>query len=435
MRLFYDIIADKRNGLRLDESDIKSFLDGFMKGEVKDYQMSAMLMAVFFNGLASEELAVWTDRMIHSGTIMDFSESTAVKVDKHSTGGVGDKVSIPLAPALASLGFMVPMISGRGLGHTGGTLDKLESIPGFSVNLSLKDFKKQVLEIGCSLIGQTPEIAPLDKKLYALRDVTATVESIPLIASSIMSKKLSEGINGLILDVKVGRGAFMKDLDSAKELALTMKTIGESFGTRVCVLFSRMDEPLGYKIGNALEIEESIDVLNGKEVPQISELVETEGALLLNLFNMVKNEDEGRLKIREVLKNGSAMKKFLEIVEQQGGDINSIIDYKKLPKALYIKEVRPERAGYIDSIDSLNLGKALVMLGGGRLKQEDSVDPAAGFVFNKKTGDLVETSDIVYEIHYNDENKLRETEHYLKDVIKISENKPEKKDLFLGKII
>ncbi len=432
MRLFSDIIADKRNGLKLSGKDINFFLNSYMNGDVRDYQMSAMLMAVYFNGLDREELSVWTEKMLNSGTIMDFSGLNGIIADKHSTGGVGDKISIPLAPALASLGFYVPMISGRGLGHTGGTLDKLESIPGFSVNLSLHEFKKQTERIGCALIGQTPEIAPLDKKLYALRDVTATVESIPLIASSIMSKKLAEGIKGLVLDVKVGKGAFMKDFKSAKELAETMKSIGETFGMKVCIIFSRMDEPLGYKIGNSLEIEESIDVLKGKYIPQINELVEIEGSLLLKRFDRVKDINDGRLKIREVLNNGSAMKKFLEVVESQGGDTKTIVDTKKMPKSKYTKEIKAEREGFLESIDPLGLGKALVMLGGGRLKQEDKVDPAVGFTFLKKTGDYVNISDVIYTIHYNESQKLDEAGQYLENLLKVTDEKTGAKDLILG---
>ena len=273
MRLFYDIIADKRDGVELSSEDISYFLESYLSGSLNDYQMSAMLMAVFFNGLSENELKTWVDKMLYSGEVLDFSHIEGPVVDKHSTGGVGDKISIPLAPLLAELGFCVPMISGRGLGHTGGTLDKLESIPGFSVNIDNERFHEIISKNRMLLIGQTPQIAPLDKKLYALRDVTGTVESIPLIASSIMSKKLAEGIDGLILDLKIGGGAFMKNMESGRKLARTMKEIGSRFNTKVDVLFTDMNEPLGFATGNSLEIIESIEVMKGGYVPQVTELV------------------------------------------------------------------------------------------------------------------------------------------------------------------
>ncbi|HDT11933.1 MAG TPA: thymidine phosphorylase, partial [bacterium] len=400
MKSFYDIIAAKRDGKILSEKEISHFLGSYLEGSLKDYQMAAMLMAVFINKLNEDELKSWVENMLHSGDILDFSDIEAPVVDKHSTGGVGDKISIPLAPLLAVLGFHVPMISGRGLGHTGGTLDKLESIPGFSVNLSIEKFKKMVRENGLSLIGQTPEIAPLDKKLYALRDVTGTVESIPLIASSIMSKKMAEGIRGLILDVKVGKGAFMKNINMAEELAETMKNIGENLGVKVNVLFTDMNEPLGYCVGNSLEIIESVRVLRGEQIPQVTELVIEMAATLMLSFNLTDSLDEGRKKAAEKLKNGSAFDKFKEIVELQGGDPTAIDNTEKLPLCKKRIGIKAEKHGIIKEINALSFGKALVSLGGGRVTKEDTIDPGTGCFFHKKIGEKVNPGDIIYDIYY-----------------------------------
>ncbi len=434
MRLFYDIISDKRNNKKLSKEDIEYFLDSYISGEVKDYQMSAMLMAIFFNGLDSEELATWASKMLNSGDKASFPEISAPIIDKHSTGGVGDKISIPLAPILGSLGFFVPMISGRGLGHTGGTLDKLESIPGFNVNIDFETFKKQVQEMNVSLIGQTPEIAPLDKKLYALRDVTATVESIPLIASSIMSKKLAEGINGLILDVKVGNGAFMKTFEDAQLLAKTMMSIGEKMGTKVCVVFSNMNEPLGFTVGNSLEIMESIKLLKGEYISQVSELVETMATRMLIEYKMAKDENQAKEMIKEVIESGKALEKFKEIVKFQGGDVESIEDFSKLPLAKSEEKIVAEKSGIISKIDALSMGKALVQLGGGRIRKEDNVDPGVGFVLDKKVGDKVEKGELLYTIFYNDEAKLKNAKQYLNNCLEISDDNFKKEELILGQM-
>ncbi|HRZ78630.1 MAG TPA: thymidine phosphorylase [bacterium] len=432
MRLFYDIIADKRDGRVLSGEDISYFLDSYLSGDLSDYQMSAMLMAVFFNKLNDMELRVWVERMLYSGEVIDFSDIQGPVVDKHSTGGVGDKISIPLAPLLAELGFFVPMISGRGLGHTGGTLDKLESIPGFSVNISKEEFCNMVRKIGISLIGQTPAIAPLDKKLYALRDVTATVESIPLIASSIMSKKLAEGIKGLILDIKVGNGAFMKNMEQAADLAKTMKGIGERFNTKVDVLFTDMNEPLGFTVGNSLEIEESINVMKGMYIPQVTELTLRMAATLMVSFKMAASVEEGERTAKKVLESGRAAERFRKTVEMQKGDPNVVDNINLLPKALKRKDVTAERSGYVAGMDALSFGKALVQLGGGRIRKEDSIDPSVGFIFAKKAGDKVEKGDVLYSIRYNDENKLLNSLGYLKESVNISETVPEKRKTILG---
>ncbi|HNW82573.1 MAG TPA: thymidine phosphorylase [bacterium] len=432
MRLFYDIIADKRDGKVLSEEDITHFLNSYLSGDLSDYQMSSMLMAIFFNKLNDMELKVWVERMLFSGEVLDFSDITGPVVDKHSTGGVGDKISIPLAPLLAELGFSVPMISGRGLGHTGGTLDKLESIPGFSVNIPKEQFCKMVRTIGVSLIGQTPEIAPLDKKLYALRDVTATVESIPLIASSIMSKKLAEGIRGLILDIKVGNGAFMKNREQATELAKTMKAIGERFNTKVDVLFTDMNEPLGYSIGNSLEIAESINVMKGVYVPQVTELTLRMAAILLVSFKMAESIEAGEKIASAKLSSGLAAERFKKIIEMQGGNPAVVDDPGLLPKASKRKDIFANESGYINRMDALSFGKALVQLGGGRIKKEDSIDPSVGFIFSKKAGDYAKKGDLVYSIYYNEDFRLRNSLEYLARSVSFCQERAEKKNVILG---
>ncbi len=434
MRLFYDIIADKRDKKVLSKEDISDFLQSYLDGTLKDYQMSAMLMAVFFNSLNNEELETWTEKMLYSGEVLDFSDIDGIVVDKHSTGGVGDKISIPLAPLLAELGFYVPMISGRGLGHTGGTLDKLESIPGFSVNIDKETFKKIVRTNKMSLIGQTPEIAPLDKRLYALRDVTGTIESVPLIASSIMSKKLAEGINGLILDIKIGEGAFMKDLASGTRLAKTMQAIGRRFGRSVDVLFTNMDEPLGYTVGNALEIKESLDVMQGKYVPQVTELTLRMAAVLMKTFKMTGSVEEGEEKARKMLETGRVLERFAKTVLLQGGDPRVTENYSLLPESRFKKEVYAANGGFIGRINALDFGKALIRLGGGRLRKEDSVNKAVGFVFAKKAGEKVAKGDLLYTIHFDDEERLKSAEEYLKDAVSISENRTKGRDLILGSL-
>ena len=434
MRLFYDIIADKRDKKALSKEDISDFLQSYLDGTLKDYQMSAMLMAIFFNSLNREELETWTEKMLYSGEVLDFSDLDGIVVDKHSTGGVGDKISIPLAPLLAELGFYVPMISGRGLGHTGGTLDKLESIPGFSVNIDKESFKRNVRMNKMALIGQTPEIAPLDKRLYALRDVTGTVESVPLIASSIMSKKLAEGINGLILDIKIGEGAFMKDLASGTRLAKTMKSIGKRFGRSVDVLFTNMDEPLGYTVGNVLEIKESLDVMQGKYVPQVTELTLRMAAVLMKTFKMTASIEEGEEKAAKMLQTGRVLERFASTIKLQGGDPKVASNQSLLPESRFRKEVKASESGVISKINALDFGKALIRLGGGRLRQEDSVNKAVGFVFAKKAGEKVTKGDLLYTIHFDEEDRLRSAEEYLKDAVQISEKPAEKARLILGSL-
>jgi pyrimidine-nucleoside phosphorylase len=384
------LIRKKRDGGALDDEEIRAFIAGVTDGSIPDYQVSAMTMAIFFRGLDERELATWADAMTRSGDVIDLSAIARPKIDKHSTGGVGDKISIPLAPAVAACGVAVPMVSGRGLGHTGGTLDKLESIPGFRVDLPVERFAELVDTVGCCLIGQTARIAPADKRLYALRDVTATVESLPLIASSIMSKKLAEGIDGLVIDCKVGRGAFVKTIERARELCALMRAIGARAGKRVTCVLTDMDAPIGRTIGNALEIRESIEVLRGGGPADTRELVHVLGAEMLVLAGIVRDPDEGRARIEKVLGDGSALEKFRAIISAQGGDprvCDSPGSVLPKPKSRDELALRP---GRIKAIDSEALGIAALVLGAGRRTKDDVIDPAAGLVLDAYLGEVIE---------------------------------------------
>ena len=384
------LIRKKRDGLTLDDAEIRAFILGVTDGSLPDYQQAAMLMAVFFKGLDARELATWADAMTRSGDVIDTSRIKRPKIDKHSTGGVGDKISIPLAPAVAACGVAVPMVSGRGLGHTGGTLDKLESIPGFRVDLPVDKFVELVDSIGVCLIGQTERIAPADKRLYALRDVTATVESLPMIASSIMSKKLAEGIDGLVLDCKVGRGAFMKTIDNARALCELIRTIGHGNGKRVTCVLTDMDMPIGRTIGNALEIRESIEVLRGGGPVDTRELTHVLGAEMLMLAGLAKDPADGRARIEKVLGDGSALEVFRKVVAAQGGDPR-VCDSpgSVLPKPTQRAELSLPQ-GRVVAIDSEALGVAALVLGAGRRKKEDAIDPSAGLVVDAYIGEVIE---------------------------------------------
>jgi pyrimidine-nucleoside phosphorylase len=394
------LIRHKRDGGRLAEADIRAFLAGATDGSIPDYQVAAMLMAIFFRGLDDTELAVWADAMLRSGDVLDLGAIAATKVDKHSTGGVGDKISIPLAPAVAACGVAVPMVSGRGLGHTGGTLDKLESIPGFKVDLSAEHFARQVAELGTCLIGQTARIAPADKRLYALRDVTATVESIPLIASSIMSKKLAEGIDGLVLDCKVGTGAFMKTVERARELCAAIRTIGERAGKRVTCVLTDMNAPIGRAVGNALEIRESIEVLSGAGPADTRELTVVLGGEMLVLGGVATSADDGQARIARALDDGSALALFRRVVAAQGGDPR-VCDAPAdvLPRATSRLPLTAPRAGAIASIDAERIGLAALVLGAGRRTKEESVDPAAGIVLDVAVGARVAAGQALCRFH------------------------------------
>ncbi len=400
-----DVIRKKRDGVELSPAEIEGLVSAYTKGEIPDYQVSAWLMAVVLKGMTRSETAALTDAMLHSGDVLDLSSLPARKVDKHSTGGVGDKTSLVLAPLAAAAGIAVPMISGRGLGHTGGTLDKLEAIPGFNVNLSLAEFRR-VLEIcGCAMIGQTVEIAPADRKLYALRDVTGTVESPYLICASIMSKKLAEGIDALVLDVKTGSGAFMKSEEDATFLAELMVETGERMGKEMVALITDMDQPLGNMIGNALEVAEVVDILRGGGPEDLRELcIETAG-WMLHLGDAANSVAEGKQQSAKLISSGKALDKFRQMVELQGGDASVIDDATKLPQAQHTVQVKSSKAGFVGSIHCEQVGTACVILGGGRERKEDSVDPSVGIVLHKKVGDRVAAGEAIATICYNDETK------------------------------
>ena len=406
--LFQELIRRKRDGLQLSDTEIAEVVDLYTRSAVPDYQMSAMLMAIFFSGLNGGELSAWTGAMLGSGRSLDLSDINGIKVDKHSTGGVGDKISICLAPAVAALGVSVPMISGRGLGHTGGTLDKLESIPGFRVDLTLDEAAAQIRGLGLFLIGQTAELAPADRKLYALRDVTGTVESIPLIASSIMSKKLAEGIDGLVLDVKVGSGAFMRDIGSARELAETMIDIGRRAGVEVRALATGMDRPLGRTIGNSLEVAEAIDVMKGGGPDDVAELARELGAEMLVLGKVAASLEEGRSAMSGTLSDGGALELFRRTVAAQGGDPGVCDDPRAvLPKAGRSEAVVAKRSGFLVGVDPMKAALAALEAGAGRREMSAPVDPAAGVELLADLGSEVVAGRDLALLHHNSADPSR----------------------------
>lgn len=424
-----DVIRKKRDGIELTRDEIAGLVNAYTRGDVPDYQVSAWLMAVVLRGMTRAETAALTDAMLQSGEVLDFSSLPRKKVDKHSTGGVGDKTSLVLAPLVAAAGVAVPMISGRGLGHTGGTLDKLEAIPGFNVNLPVADFRR-VLEIcGCAMIGQTAEIAPADRKLYALRDVTGTVESPYLICASIMSKKLAEGIDALVLDVKTGSGAFMKQEKDAAFLAELMVETGERMGKRVVALITDMDQPLGKMIGNALEVIEVLEVLRGQGPEDLRELCLHLGGWMLHLGGVSKTVAEGTHLSAQLISSGKAMEKFRQMIELQGGDVRVIDEAGRLPQAKHKIQVSSPSAGFISSMQCEQIGTACVILGGGRERKEDSVDPAVGIVLHKKVGDRVSAEEPLATIHYNSEARLEHARRLIAESIEIREAVPPKRPL------
>ena len=403
-----ETIARKRDGQTLSTDEIRSFVEGFVDGSVPDYQMAALAMAVYFRGMTPAETAALLDAMQHSGDIVTWEGLGQPTADKHSTGGVGDKVSIPLAPAVAACGVAVPMISGRGLGHTGGTLDKLEAIPGFDVRLSLADFQKTIAQIGVSLIGQTDRLVPADKRLYALRDVTATVESIPLITASILSKKLAEGVQALVLDVKVGSGAFMKTHADARRLAEAMVAAGQAAGRQVTAFLTAMDRPLGTHIGNALEIIESIEILKGRGPADTRALTCRMGGEMLRLTGVAPDLQSGEARIAAALDDASALAVFRALVAAQGGDPAVCDDPEAvLPRAPLILPLRAWDDGVVASMDALGVGLAAVHLGAGRNRAEDGIDPAVGFVLERRPGDAVQRGDVVAWVHASDATKAQ----------------------------
>jgi pyrimidine-nucleoside phosphorylase len=396
-----DLIRRKRDGGELQRKEIEFLINRYTHDGLPDYQMSAWLMAVLLRGMTRAELAALTESMLHSGQVLDFSDLPAAKVDKHSTGGVGDKTSLVLAPVVAAGGLYVPMISGRGLGHTGGTLDKLESIPGFNVNLSATEFRRVLGECGAAMIGQTAEIAPADKRIYALRDVTGTVESPYLICASIMSKKLAEGIDGLVLDVKTGSGAFMKSEEDAVFLAELMVETGQRLGKWMIALITSMDQPLGRAVGNALEVAECIEVLNGQGPEDLRELCMVLSGWMFLAGKRVKNLDEGRALAEQMISTGKAKAKFREMISLQQGDPAALDDPSLLPCAMYQADMASPSEGFVSSMMVEQIGTAGVLLGGGREKKEDSVDPAVGIIVRKKLGDKVSAGDALCTVHYN----------------------------------
>ncbi len=402
-----ELIRLKRDGGNLTAAQIEELIAAYTAGRVPDYQMSAFVMASFLNGFSSEESAALTEAMLHSGEVLDLSDIPGKKVDKHSTGGVGDKVSIILAPIVAACGVPVPMISGRGLGHTGGTLDKLESIPGFNTGLSIAEYRKQLREIGIVMIGQTEEIAPADRKLYALRDVTATVEFIPFIAASIMSKKLAEGVDALVLDVKCGKGAFMKTTEEAHQLAETLVSIGEAAHTPTLAWVTDMSAPLGRAIGNWPEIEESINCLNGTDVPDLMEVTYTLAAEMIVLGDRAESFDAALVMAKHAVASGQALDKFRQLVFAQGGDVSVIDDPGTRSEQASRDEVvyKGEMKAYVESIDAYELGVASIALGAGRTSKEDEVDPLAGIVLHCQVGDLVRPGDSLATVMASDEEQ------------------------------
>jgi len=394
-----DVIQRKRDGAELSKDEIEFFIRGYAKGEVPDYQASAFTMAVFFKGMTPAETVALTESMMRTGEVLDLRDLPGPKVDKHSTGGVGDKTSLILAPLAAACGVYVPMISGRGLGHTGGTLDKLESIPGFNVRLSLARFREVLRDCGLGLIGQTPEIAPADRKLYALRDVTATVESLPLISASIMSKKMAEGIDALVLDVKCGDGAFLRSRDEAKALAQTMLGIGRGMGKKLAALITDMDQPLGRNAGNALEVAECVETLKGRGPKDLESLSIELAAWMVHLAGMATSLDAARAKVREALSSGAGLERFRRVIELQGGNPRVCDDPTLLPQSQQTLVVRSERDGRVARLAARAIGHAGMLLGGGRETVDSTIDPAVGFVFHKKVGDPVAAGEPIVTVH------------------------------------
>ena len=430
-----DLIRKKRDSGEHSREEIDFLISGYTRGEIPDYQMAAWLMAAWIRGLNRPELAALTEAMLYSGEVLDLSGISGKKVDKHSTGGVGDKTSLILAPIVAAGGLTVPMISGRGLGHTGGTLDKLESIPGFNVNLSLEEFYSVLRECGMGLIGQTAEIAPADKKIYALRDATSTVENIGLICASIMSKKLAEGVDALVLDVKTGSGAFMKSEEDSVRLAELMVETGKRMGKKVVALITGMDEPLGRMAGHSNEIAECIDVLNGRGPADLRDLSVELSAWMFFLGERTESLDEGRDLAEKMIASGEAKEKFKQGIRLQGGDERVIDDPQRLPRARSRADVSSPLTGFIMATNCEQFGTALATLGGGREKKEDSIDHAVGLEFHKRIGDRVEKGEPLVTIHYNSGTKLAEAQSLIANSFEIGDAVPREKRPLIRRIL
>ena len=430
-----EIIAKKRDKKQLSKEEIEFFIEGYTNGTVTDYQAAALVMAIFINGMNDEETTNLALTMAKSGDVLDLSRFGKNVVDKHSTGGVGDKVTLILGPMLASLGIPVAKMSGRGLGFTGGTVDKLESIPGYNVGISIEQFMQNAEEIGISLMGATLNLAPADKKIYALRDTISAVESIPLIASSVMSKKIAAGANKIVLDVTCGKGAFMKTKEDAIELATRMKAIGELAGKETVCVLTNMDEPLGYAVGNSLEMIEAIECLQNKMEPDVKEVVLELGAWMVKLSGKGDNLEENKKKLMENVENGKAYNKFLELVERQGGDIEYVKDVSKFEKAKYILPVISNKTGYIKSLNAEKVGRISGSLGAGRIRKEDNIDMAVGVILKKKISDFVEEGEVVAYIHANNEELGKQKVEELLNVYEIIEEKVEKPNCIIDVIL
>lgn len=400
---FVDIIEKKKNHEALSFDEIHFFIDGYVKGDIPDYQVSALLMAIFFNGMNAQEIAYLTSEMLYSGDVIDLSSIKGITCDKHSTGGVGDKTSLALAPMVAACGGKVAKMSGRGLGHTGGTLDKVESIRGFRIDLSQNEFIQQVNDIGLALIGQTKQLVPADKKLYALRDVSATVNSIPLIASSIMSKKLASGADTILLDVKFGEGAFMETPQKAEELASTMIQIGKHFHKDVRAMISNMNQPLGNAIGNALELKEAIATLKGKGPKDFTQLCLRAGSIMLVQSKLAANEQEALCKLQDAIDSGKAFDKLVEMVNAQSGDVDMILHPQRLPQANKVQAIKSKVTGYIKELHAMRLGTLAMQLGAGRMIKDENIDSSVGIILQKKDGDYVQKGEILAYVHTNKE--------------------------------
>lgn len=428
-----EIIENKKHGKELSIDEINFFIDGFINEEIPDYQVSALLMAIYFKGMSENETLNFTKAVRDSGDTVDLSKIEGIKVDKHSTGGVGDKTTLVIAPIVATLGAKMAKMSGRGLGHTGGTIDKMEAIPGLKTDLNTKDFIDIVNDIGVSVIGQTGNLAPADKKLYALRDVTSTVDSIPLIACSIMSKKLAAGSDAILLDVKTGSGAFMKTLDRSIELANEMVKIGENAGKSTIALITEMDIPLGHNIGNALEVIEVVETLQGNGPEDLTEVCIELASNLLYMAD-IDTMDNCREKVKEVIENKEAFNTFIKFVEAQGGDISYLKDLDKFEKTKFTYEVEINKSGYVNDMDTEKIGNASVVLGAGRKTKEDEIDFAAGIKLVKKTGDSVEKDDTIAILYTNDEKSIEESKKLILEAYTISEKKPEDNPLILARV-
>jgi pyrimidine-nucleoside phosphorylase len=426
-----DLIQRKRDGEELSAEEISFLVEGYTNSSIPDYQMAAFLMAVFFAGMSDREVSTLTDIMIASGERVDLSDLPGIKVDKHSTGGVGDKTSLIAAPIAAAAGVTIPMISGRGLGHTGGTLDKLESIPGFRTNLTLAEFKAQVAKMGLAFIGQTPEIAPADGKLYSLRDATATVESIPLIASSIMSKKVAVGLDALVLDVKVGSGAFMKRQVDARRLAQMMVGIGRRLDKRVTALITDMSQPLGYAVGNALEVMEVSQTLQNAGPTDLTRLSLELAARMIYLAKVAKSIEEARELAQKKLLDGGGYHKFKQVIQAQGGNPQVLDRFELLPNATGGREISSPRGGYVSAIDAQYIGGACTLIGAGRDTKEDSIDPAVGVILEVKVGQKVESGGVLCRIYHTKEDRLEEAAEMIEDAFRISSTAPEERDIIL----